>query len=106
MAAKMLLGGNGYAHEVLTVADSAKAMTAATYNPANTDQSRIRAFVTAEAGFMRYRYDGGDPTTTSGHLIGIGDALIIEGVLNIEKFRAIRVGDKSGTLRVTYERFE
>ena len=65
---------------------------------------KIRAVCTLEAGAVRYRYDGGTPTQTSGHLLSHGDKIELEGIVNIENFRAVNVGDREGVLSVTYER--
>jgi len=62
-----------------------------------------RALVTVEAGQIRFRYDGGDPTSTEGHLASSGDTWIIEGTEDIKQFRAIRADTSDSTLRVTYE---
>lgn len=60
------------------------------------------AFITAE-GDWRYRYDGGDPTVDSGHVLEGGSYIILDGELNIRNFRAIESG-YSNKLSVTYER--
>ncbi len=91
-----------FAHEAVTVAGVAIGLTAATYAPAGAPGA-VRAVLTLEAGQVRYRYDGTDPTATTGHLLEIGDVLMLEGAGNIGRFRAIRTG-VSGTLRVTFER--
>jgi len=102
--ASRLLSGDGFAFETVTVADSSKALTAGTYAPVNQDKSRIRAFCTLTGGQIRYRYDGTAPTNTVGHLASFGDVIYLEGTVNVEQFRAIRTGDVSATLSVTYER--
>jgi len=89
--------GLGHDHEAITVDNSVQALTAA--KAAQAD----RIFVTAETAEMRFRYDGGDPSTTVGHLIEDGDALILYGTNNIKNFKAIRTGATSGVLRVTFE---
>ena len=100
--AKRMLSGDGYAFENVEVADAAKALTASTY--AITDAiAHVRAFITVDTGQLRYRYDGSDATATVGHLAQYGDSIIIEGTVNIQNFRAIRTGDRSASLSVTYE---
>ena len=100
--AKRLLSGDGYAFETLSVADSVVELTSATYAVTN-EVAHIRAFVTVDTGQLRYRYDGTNPTATVGHLAGFGDSIIIEGTVNIKNFRAIRTGDQSAKLSITYE---
>ena len=62
----------------------------------------IRTMATVEDGSIRYRYDGGFPTPTVGHLVGSGDIIGMIGVSNLKNFMAIAV---SGTanLMVSYE---
>jgi len=102
--AKRLLSGDGFAHESITVTGTAIGFTTGKWRPTGSDPQSVRAFITAHAGMMRYRYDGSDPTDSSGHLLGSGDSIEIEGYVNVSQFKAIRVGDVSGVLDVTYER--
>ena len=44
-----------------------------------------------EGDQLRFRVDGGDPSTTVGMLAEVGDIVTIEGEHDIEKFKAIRV---------------
>ena len=99
--AKRMLSGDGFAFENITVTDTAKALTEATYTGGGS--SHTRAFITVDTGQLRYRYDGENPTSTVGHLAGFGDSIIIEGTVNIKNFKAIRSGGTSATLSVTYE---
>ena len=95
----------GFAYESLTVAATAKIMTVATYKPATTESSHAkRAFITVETAQVRYRYDGTDPTSSEGHILNVNDVLILTGIGNLSKFRAIRTGGTSGVLKVTYEK--
>jgi len=90
---------SGTAHESITIDDTegGVGLTAATAARVN------RIFITAETADMRFRYDGGAPTSTAGHLIGNGDIVILYGTSNIKNFLAIRTGDVSGVIHVTYE---
>jgi len=99
--AKRLLSGDGFAFETVSIADTAIGFTSATYGA--TGSPHLRAVVTALGGVMRYRYDGGNPTSTVGHLLSHGDMIIVEGGVNVSKFRAIRAGTQNGILSVTYE---
>jgi hypothetical protein len=58
--------------------------------------------VTSEVGDIRFRIDGGVPSTTLGHYFTNGDTLVITGTQAIQQFRGIRCGDTDGVLRVTY----
>lgn len=57
--------------------------------------------VTVETNSIRYRLDGTDPTTTTGHLLYDGDVLDITNVNSILSFKAIAVG-ADGTIQITY----
>lgn len=99
-----LLSGNAFAHEKLTVVNAVKKFTVATFSSGADGQGHLRAVVSAEGGQMRFRYDGGNPSTTSGHILSHKDDLIVEGSTNVTNFKAIRTGAESGFLSVTYER--
>ena len=84
-------------YESITVPGTATTLTAAKAALAD------RAFISVETGQTRFRYDGTAPTATEGHLLGCGDALVIEGTQNLENFQAIRTNTTSAVLKVTYE---
>lgn len=77
--------------------------TATSLTTASGDLHGFRAVITCEDAQVRFRYDGGDPSATVGHLLNIGDQLILEGRSNIINFKAIRTGGVNGTLLVTLE---
>lgn len=79
---------------VLTVTASAQALS-------SFDAKAIRAFITVEGSNARYRYDGGIPTVSQGHLVFAGDAIQILGPTNLTAFQAISTG--TTTLMVTFE---
>jgi len=87
-----------YAFEQVTVDNTAggKGLTAATY-----DASK-RAVITVETAQIRYRADGGAPTTTVGHIADIGDTIELESASEIANFKAIRTGANSGLISVSY----
>jgi len=85
---------NGY--ESLTVTDSAVGTTWA------STKTAYKAFMTAETAEMRFRFDGTSPTASEGHLIDDGDTLELYGNANIVNFEAIRTGETSGVLKITY----
>lgn len=100
-----------YAFETVTVDATVGgvALTATKHHPVNTESSNdtrsaVRVFITVEGGQIRYNYDGTAPTSTTGHLLNAGDALVLVADDAIANFRAIRTGGTSGTLMVTYER--
>lgn len=62
----------------------------------------MRALVTVETSFIRYRYDGVAPTINTGHLLGSGDVMAIIGLTNIQNFQAI-ASSTNVSLMITYE---
>jgi hypothetical protein len=54
---------------------------------------------------LRYRYDGGAPTSSIGHLAYTGDPIVLESAEDIANFKAIRTGSTSLTLNITYSTF-
>ena len=91
-----------FAFESITVTDSATRLTIA--NVRGSGAPAEKAFITVEVASIRYRDDGSDPTSSIGHLVFIGDTVSLDSRDKIEKFRAIRTGSTSATLRVDYER--
>ena len=93
---------NGYDHETISATAAAVGFTASKYNPADAAHAQS-VLVTIEEEAIRYRYDGGDPTTSVGHGLNPGGFVTVVGKTNIENFRAIA---KSGTAKLitTYER--
>lgn len=92
-----------FAFETITVAGTAIGFTPATASPGAATGAEV-AHLTLEAGQIRYRADGTDPTATVGHLMDPGDVLELSGADTLRRFRAIRTGGVSGTLSVSYGR--
>ena len=87
----------GYiAHESITVAGTAIGLTAATIVSSNL------AVLTLEDAPISYTVNGTTPTATVGHLAQPGDVIKLESEDELRKFRAIRTGGVSGTLKATY----
>lgn len=58
------------------------------------------ALITVEAAPIRYRLDGGSPST--GHEAAAGARLELLGPSQLHGFRAVRQGAADATLRVSY----
>jgi len=58
--------------------------------------------MTLETASIRYWCDGTDPTTSAGHLVEVGDQIILNSAAQIAGFTAIRTGSTSGKLMVSY----
>ncbi len=61
-----------------------------------------KAIVTVEAASLRYRVDGGFPTSTVGHIAYVGDIIELESSSEMTNFRAIREGSVDSKITVTY----
>lgn len=80
----------------LTVSSSAVGFTKPSVVPT------IRAVtVTVETNSIRYRIDGTDPDSSTGHLLYDGDVLELTNVNSINSFRAIATGSDA-TVQITY----
>jgi len=92
-------------YEVLTAAGTAVGFSAGKYNPTSGAYAKMYAqavLVSVEDGDLRFRLDGGSPSSTEGHPMSSGDNVILTGTQAIKQFRAVRAGEASVTLRVTY----
>ena len=85
-----------FAHETLTVADTAVGLTSATYSDAT------RAEMTLETAQIRVWLDGTAPTATVGMPIYVGDPIVLNSAAQIANFKAIRTNSTSGTLSIQY----
>ena len=57
-----------------------------------------RMTLTVEDQNIRYRYDGGMPTSTSGHFVGASGTLVLTNAALIKRFR---VASTTGTAKLT-----
>lgn len=92
-------------YETITVANSAIGFTASKITPSSGDYANkdaVVAFCRNETANIRYRLDGTDPDSSTGILLKSDETLILVGISNIKRFRAIRTGGTSGSLKVLY----
>lgn len=96
-------GPIGYAFDQEAVSTSAVALVDFDgFTQAQIDVAgRIR--LTVETQSVRYRYDGGNPTGSAGHLLAAGDVLILDSNNNIQNLRLIATGAGDSTVNVTLE---
>ena len=87
---------NAMAYETITVADIAIGPTTLTYGAAT------KAELTLETAQVRVRKDGTDPTSSEGHLVEVGDIIVLNSAADLETFKAIRTGTTSGVFKVSY----
>ena len=92
-------------YESITVGATAVGLTSAIVTPDAPSPTPLEAYISVEdaggAG-MRYRIDGTSPTAAEGHLLQDEDSISIMGRGDLSRFRAIRAGAASVTIRVTY----
>jgi hypothetical protein len=94
----------GYDAESLTVDTNLNVLTASKYKDSVSSGGATDAFITLETANMRYRYDGGSPTSSVGHILYDGGVLILKGQNQMSNFKFIQTGANSGSIYVTYER--
>ena len=94
----------GYDSEQLTVNTNLNVLTPSKYKDTSTSGGALAAFITLEDASMRYRYDGGAPTSTLGHKLLDGGVLVLNGQNQMQNFKFIQTGGASGPIYVTYER--
>ncbi len=95
-----------FAYEQLVV-NGVIRLTEATFTTTTNDgdvQVAKRAILTIENGQLRYRLDGGNPSTTQGHLLNPMDVLIVIGNQNMLNFRAIKKGSTNSEINASYEK--
>lgn len=68
------------------------------------DTELKQGYFSVEGGNVRYWLDGINPSSTVGHLIWEGDAVVIAGVNNLLNLKFIRTGSTTTTIRVSYEK--
>jgi hypothetical protein len=102
-----LLNGltDSFAFEKLTVSSTVKTLTASVYHQKSSTNApnKIARFATisVETDSIRYRLDGTDPDSTTGHLLQVGDVLELDSANDVAKFKAIRVSGDA-TIQVSY----
>lgn len=89
------VGSDALGFETLAVAASSVPLA---LEPATA----TKAFMTNETGQIRYRVDGAAPTPTVGHLVNVGDVIVLDSSGQIANFRAIAATATAATLQVTY----
>ena len=87
------------AYESRTVSNSVISLNSEIYK--NGLEKSQKAMISVEVDSIRYRVDGGLPTTTQGFLVNNGDIIELQGYNDIQLFRAIRV-TLDATIRVDY----
>lgn len=90
------------AFEVLTVDNTVRSLNSEIYSKNGGLECCNKATIEIETADIRYRVDGGEPTTTVGILAGAGDIITLVGRTELKLFRAIRTTATSATLNIDY----
>ena len=91
-----------FGYEALAVLDDAVCVLTSSEYVATAPARQCRALITVETHQLRYTLEGTAPSSTVGHLIEIGDVLVIEGAANIALFKCISTTTDHGAIKVTY----
>lgn len=93
------IGSLGYckafAFEQITVGSTVTKLTSGIYG------NEKFALITCEGSQIRYRVDGGIPTATVGHILGVNDTLDLNLHSEAVNFQAIAING-TATLSITY----
>jgi hypothetical protein len=93
------------AYKFASAAVSSSALTLVTFGFTQVEVDQAdRARITVATQAIRYRYDGGDPTATVGHLAAVDSTFFIEGNQNIQNLRLIRATGSDGAASITLEK--
>lgn len=58
-------------------------------------------FITVETNPIRFTMNGTNPTSTTGHKLGVGESVIITGVEDVKRFRCIDTAAGASSVTVT-----
>ena len=94
----------GYDSEGLAVSNSVQVLSPSKYKEASTIGGASNALVTNYGAAIRYRYDGGTPTASVGHVLADGSSIVLSGQNQMAAFKCIRLSSTDSAIYVTYER--
>ena len=83
-----------FGYESMTVSTTAVGITD------SVRSGRDRALITVETDEVRFRTDGGAPTSSEGHIAAAGSSIVLDSAEELVNFLAIRV-TSDATLKVT-----
>lgn len=85
-------------HETLVISSVALGLT-----PAKYANGVLSAYITVETAPIRFWLDGSNPTNSQGIILTAGEAVELDSIEEITKFRAIAVSTDS-TLNIIYSK--
>src|SRR3990167_2991945 len=89
-----------FAYESITV-DSEVRSLSSVYTD-DDGNIAVKANITIETAQIRWRIDGGSPTSSEGHLSNPTDTILLHNSSDIKNFKATRVSSTNATIRVSY----
>ena len=95
----IIVPSEGLSYEEITVTNAVVGFTSALLLASLQPKGAV---LTLETAAIRWRIDGGNPSGTVGHLMSVGDSIVIHGPNNMPSFKAFRDTAVDGVLRVTY----
>ena len=95
----IIVPSEGLSYEEITVSNAVIGLTSALLLGFPQPKGAV---LTLETAAIRWRVDGGNPSGAVGHLMSVGDSVVIHGPNNMPNFKAFRDGVVDGVLRVTY----
>ena len=99
--------GELQAYDMETLAPTSNAAVGATAAKlaVSGKQPAVKIIAVAETQAIRYRLDGGAPSTTVGHLVAAGESFEVEGETNIKNLKIIAVTGTAG-VTITFFRYQ
>ena len=89
-----------FAYESITV-DSEVRSLSSVYTD-DDGNIAVKAIITIETAQIRWRIDGGSPTSSEGHLSNPTDIILLHNSSDIKNFKATRVSATNATIRISY----
>jgi hypothetical protein len=92
---------SAFAFESITLTDKPQGLSTIKFR-APEGHAEV-AHLTVE-GEGRYRYDGGEPDSVTGHQLRDGATITLTGELQMENFKAVTTGNEPCVISISYER--
>lgn len=115
IASWWFLGGADYAYggtetgkfETIAIDATVKSLSATCYNPVSgpyQGRQANSATITVDTNRVRFTTDGTAPVaTTTGHLLEVGQSVVIEGYMNLKRAKFTKEDLGDGKIQVSYD---
>lgn len=92
----------GYTYESITFGATSVGFNQSTIAPSGKPQANVCSGVLeSTGGEIRFKYDGGVPTSSEGQPLEPTQIITLSGPLNLQQFRGIRTTSTSGVIKFT-----